>query len=81
MALFIRDDAVDALAEEYKHAIKAPSKKAAVKLALQDALERVRQKRPLMEQLEDVWKLVDEIGERDPNFDFKKFREELWGDD
>lgn len=80
MALFIRDDAVDALAEELKQATHAPSKKEAVKQALEDALERVHQKRPLMERLEDIWKLVDEMGARDPDFDFKKFREDLWGD-
>ena len=81
MALFIRDEAVDALAEELKAVLNAPSKKDAVKRALEGELRRVRQKQPLIDRLEDIWKRIDAMGPSDPNFDMKKFTDEMWGDD
>lgn len=81
MALFIRDDAVDALAEELKRATNAPSKKEAVKQALEDALQRTRQRLPLSERIKRAQAIARSIGPKDPDFDMKEFMDEMWGDD
>ncbi|MBB5520032.1 type II toxin-antitoxin system VapB family antitoxin [Amphiplicatus metriothermophilus] len=80
MAPLIRDESVDALAEELKEALGAPSKKEAAKHAIEQALKQARGKRPRKERLKEAWALADAMGPSDPDFDLKKFREELWGE-
>jgi antitoxin VapB len=80
MALFIRDDAVDALADELKQALNAPSKKDAVRTALQHELDRVRRKGSFSERIKRAQAIADAIGPSDPDFDMKKFTDEMWGD-
>jgi len=80
MPLFIRDDSVDALAAELQKAIRAPSKKEAVRLALQHELERVRRAMPLRERIAKAMALADAVGSGDPEFDFKTYTDEMWGD-
>lgn len=80
MALFIRDDAVDHLAAEVQKALKTPTKKEAVRLALQNELERARRERPLAEVVADLQARVAALGPGDPDFDMKKFTDEMWGD-
>lgn len=80
MALFIRDDKVDALAAELQKAISAPSKKEAVRIALQHELDRVRRASPLRERLEKAIALADAMGPGDPAFDLKEFSDEMWDD-
>lgn len=80
MALFIRDEAVDALAEELKEILKAPSKKEAVKTALQHELQRARRERPFSERIKRAQAMADAMGPSDPNFDMKKFMDEMWDD-
>jgi antitoxin VapB len=80
MALFIRDETVDALADELKEALKAPSKKEAVRAALEIALKETRRKRPFSERIKRAQALADAMGPSDPDFDMKKFMDEMWGD-
>ncbi len=82
MPLYIRDDEVDALATELKTVTGAPSKTEAVRVALKDALERNRDNVPLKDRIKVIQNRARELlGPPDPNFNFKKFREELWGDE
>ena len=80
MALFIRDETVVALADELKEALKAPSKKEAVRTALEIALKETRRKRPFSERIKRAQALADAMGPSDPDFDMKKFMDEMWGD-
>jgi antitoxin VapB len=82
MALYIKDDEVDALAAEVQAATGAGTKTDAVRKALQNELKRVRAQQPLAERVRKVQKLAREkLGPPNPDFDFRKFREELWGDE
>lgn len=80
MALFIRDDAVDSLASEVQKALKTPTKKEAVRRALQNELQRARQNRPLIDVVTELQARVAALGPGDPNFDMKRFTDEMWGD-
>jgi antitoxin VapB len=80
MPLFIRDETVDALAEQLKRATNAPSKKAAVKAALENELKRARRKKPLKDRLAEAMAIADAMGPTDPDFDMKKFTDEMWDD-
>ena len=79
MPLFIRDEEVDALADELKRVTKASSKTDAVRRALRDALDRETSRKPLLERLEPVLEKADAMGPNDPDFDMKKFTDEMWG--
>ena len=81
MPLYIRDNDVDALAVQLKKAMKAPSKTEAVRTALANELERNRARTPLMERIKKLQEEVRDLGPRDPNFDMKRFTDEMWADD
>jgi antitoxin VapB len=81
MALFIRDEAVDALADKVKEALQAPSKKEAVRIALEHELDRVAKANRLRLDFRNAQAMADAMGPSDPAFDMKKFTDEMWGDD
>lgn len=78
MALFIRDDAVDALAAELQKALKSTSKTAAVRQALVNELARTRQKQPLRQRITKSQAMAAALGEPDPDFDLKAFFDTMW---
>ena len=78
MALFIRDNTVDALAAQLQKALKAPSKTEAVRQALQHELDRVQQQRPLRERIAKAQAVAATLGAGDPNFDMKSFTDDMW---
>ena len=78
MPLFIRDDQVDAMASELQRALNAPTKKAAVRQALANELKRARHATPLRERLSQSQAIAASIGARDPDFDQKRFSDEMW---
>lgn len=78
MALFIRDESVNALAAELQRVTKAPSKKEAVRRALQNELDRTRRAKPLVERIAKIQAMADAIGPNDPNVDMKAFFDEMW---
>ena len=80
MALFIRDNAVDALAAELQKALKAPSKKEAVRQALSNELKRARNAKPLRERLTRAQATAASIGKLDPKFDMKAYTDKMWDD-
>ena len=80
MALFIRDSDVDALAEEVRKLTKARTKTEAVRRALQAQLAAARRAQPLRERLARSKALADAMGPSDPDFDMKRYTDEMWGD-
>ena len=81
MPLFIRDPDVDAMAVQLQQITKAPSKTEAVRTALRHEIERSRGSVPLRERLVKVKEMARRIGPANPDFDMKKFTDEMWGDD
>jgi len=81
MALYIRDDAVDALAVELQRLTGAPTKTEAVRQALQTALDGKRSEIPLLERLRQIRAEAAAAGLLpNPNFDQKTFFDEMWSD-
>lgn len=78
MPLYIRDDAVDALAQEVMKATGAKTKTDAVRKALQLQLEAEMNRKPLLERLQPILDRAGQIGEPDPDFDMKKYTDEMW---
>lgn len=78
MALYIKDDTVDDLAIKYQKITGAKSKTDAVRNALLAQIESVTNRVPLLERLEPILKRADELGQGDPDFDMKKFSDEMW---
>ncbi|MCT2580906.1 type II toxin-antitoxin system VapB family antitoxin [Mesorhizobium sp. P16.1] len=81
MPLYVRDDDVDALAVELQKLTKARSKTEAVRQALKHEIERSRASIPLRERLAKLQERAAAIGLPNPDFDMKKFTDEMWGDD
>ena len=81
MPLFIRDPDVDAMAVQLQQIMKAPSKTEAVRTALRREIERSRGSVPLRERLVKVKEMARRIGPANPDFNMKKFTDEMWGDD
>ncbi len=91
MPLYIRDDAVDALAEEARRLTHAKTKTEAVRRALeaQIAVAKARPPQKSMEEREKHFReglaaLQDRVaamGPNDPDFDMKTFMDELWESD
>ncbi|MGV3552351.1 type II toxin-antitoxin system VapB family antitoxin [Rhizobium sp.] len=82
MALYIRDDAVDALAVRLQELTKAPTKTEAVRKALENEIERTNQEVPLLERLKRIREEAWASGLRpNPDFDQKAFFDELSGDE
>ena len=79
MALFIKDDTVDDLAIKYQKITGAKTKTDAVRNALTAQIDAITQRKPLLERLEPILKRADELGHGDPDFDMKKFSDEMWG--
>ncbi|MBB6408084.1 type II toxin-antitoxin system VapB family antitoxin [Mesorhizobium sangaii] len=80
MPLYIRDDEVDALAAKLQRETNAPSKTEAVRTALVHELERNRAKVPLLDRLARLQAEATKIGLPNPDFDMKKFTDEMWED-
>lgn len=82
MALYIRDNDVDALAAKLQAISKAPSKTAAVRAALEHEIQRYSERVPLSQRLGKARALVAEMGivKGDGEaFDMKAFTDEGWG--
>ncbi len=80
MPLYIRDDEVDALAAKLQRETNAPSKTEAVRTALLHELERNRAKVPLRDRIVRLQEEAKKIGLPNPDFDMKKFTDEMWED-
>ena len=79
MSLYIRDDDVDALAKKVQQVTKARTKTEAVRRALENELARVEQAVPLKERVEKIQNSIRaKMGPNQPEFDMKKFTDEMW---
>ena len=80
MPLYIKDDEVDDLANELQRVTGAATKTEAVRTALKDAIERKRDKKTTIRKaIAEAQRRVAAMGPRDPDFDMKKFMDELSG--
>ncbi len=79
MPLYIRDDAVDVLAERVQRATGARTKTEAVRAALENELARVEAEMPLRQRLARSLALADAMGDAPGDFDMKRFTDEMWG--
>ncbi|MDC7788229.1 type II toxin-antitoxin system VapB family antitoxin [Rhodoplanes sp. TEM] len=80
MALFIRDPAVDALAEEVRRLTRAKTKTEAVRNALEKQLAQARRALPVRDRLARALALADAMGPSDPSVDMKAWTDAMWDD-
>lgn len=80
MARYIGDQDIDRLAAEIQELTKAPTKTEAVRRALENELARARKTAPLEVRLAKAKAIADAMGKGDPDFDMKRFTDEMWGD-
>jgi antitoxin VapB len=78
-ALYIKDPAVSALAEEVRKALNAPSKTEAVRIALQSQLDKTKAQEPLAARLSRIQDMVAEYPRTGLAAD-KAFYDDLGGD-
>lgn len=78
MPLYIKDDSVDDLAIKFQVASGAKNKTAAVKTALLESLAALKSKQPLMERMAELQERADKLGDADPDFDEKRFMDDMW---
>jgi antitoxin VapB len=80
MPLYIKDDEVNDLANEWQRMTGAATKTEAVRAALKDAIERRRDKTSMVEGIRQAQAMARAMGIRpNPDFDFKAFSDELSG--
>lgn len=78
MPLYIRDDEVDALAAELQRRTGVGTKTEAVRRALLHELARMANDVPMRERLARLRKQAEAQGLPNPDFDMKRFSDELW---
>lgn len=78
MALFIRDEEVDALAEEVRILTRAKTKTEAVRQALRRQREEARKTLSFGVRLARAKAMADALGQSDAAFDMKAFTDDLW---
>ncbi|WBU62255.1 type II toxin-antitoxin system VapB family antitoxin [Paracoccus albus] len=78
--LFIRDEAVNALAVEAMRLTGADNKTEAVRSALKAAINAAKDQVPLLERLESARAIADKIGPVNPDYDAKADADAMWGD-
>ncbi len=77
MALYIRDDSVDQLAERLRKALSAPTKTDAVRTALKHELARIENATPLRDRVKEIQMSLGIDGRTD-GFDQKAFSDSLY---
>ena len=80
MPLYIRDESVNSLVEKVIKATGAKNKTEAVRLGLNCLLDAKKKEKSLLEHVYELQAQAKLIGEPDPNFDMKKFTDEMWDD-
>jgi antitoxin VapB len=80
MPLYIRDDDVAALARKVQGLTKAKTVTDAVRVALEHEIAREREKLPPSARLARSIAMAAALGAVDPDFDMKKFTDDLWSE-
>jgi antitoxin VapB len=79
MSLFIKDPKVGALASELQAIMSAPTKTEAVRAAILEKIELEKKKIPPVDTLAKIRAdLRARFGEPNPDFEFKKFTDDLY---
>ncbi|WAP71057.1 type II toxin-antitoxin system VapB family antitoxin [Jiella pelagia] len=78
MSPSVSDSTIDELAEEVRRATNAENTTEAIKLALMHELERLQRQRSFEERNAEVMAMADALGATDPQFDLKRFSDEMW---
>jgi antitoxin VapB len=83
MPLYVRDERVNQLAEQARRILNAPTKTDAIRQALEKVVadadpETKPDERPLAERLKALQAEVQRLGTPNPDFDEKKFLDEMW---
>ena len=77
--LYIKDPDVAEMAETLRKLTSARSKTEAVRQALKRALEAATEHPSKSQGLRDAIAIAQRIGPFDPDFDQKRFSDEMWG--
>lgn len=80
MAMHIRGEEIDQLAEEYQKLTGAKTKADAVRSALRRAIREETERAPLCERVGSFQDDLAALGRIDPAFDMKRFTDEMWGE-
>ena len=80
MSLYIRDPDVASLAAKLQDLTGSRTKTEAVRLALQQAIERANEKRSFAQRNAHVLEMADALGSTNPEFNSKAFFDQMWGD-
>ncbi|RWX75860.1 hypothetical protein EPK99_19465 [Neorhizobium lilium] len=83
MPLYVRDERVNQLAEQARRILNAPTKTDAIRQALEKVVEdatpeAVPDEPPLAERLKALQEKYRSMGTPNPDFDEKKFLDEMW---
>ena len=81
MALHIKGDEIDELADRYRSMIRAPSKADAVREALRRSIALEENAITLSDRLAPLQDRIAELGPVDPKFDPKASSHRIWSDD
>ena len=79
MPLFIKDPDVAEMAERLRKLTSARTKTEAVRQALKSALKAAMDEPSLSDSLRAAVDIARRIGPSDPEFDQKRFSDEMWG--
>jgi len=80
MSLYIRDPDVASLAAKLQDLTGSRTKTEAVRLALQQAIQRANAKRSFAQRNAQFLEMADALGSTNPEFDSKAFFDQMWGD-
>ncbi len=80
MPLFIRDENVDAMVTEAMKLLGAKNKTELIRRVLKTTIDQAQKSQPLLMRVENARRLADGLGPVDPDFDQKKFSDELYGE-
>lgn len=81
MSLYIRDAKVNQLADELMHRLGTKTKTEAVRVALENELERVGQEETMVERVRKIQdQVAARMGPHPVDFDQKAYMDEMWED-
>lgn len=80
MPLYIRDDAVAALARQAKEVTGAKTVTEVVRVALEREIEHANRRTPFRERIAGAMAIADAMGPSDHSVDMKRFMDELSGE-
>lgn len=80
MALYVRDETVNALAVEVQRILKTPTKTEAIRAALQRVIDEDTARPPLAHRMREIRQGYRDLATPDPDFDHKAYIDRMWGE-